>query len=131
MCANSTKVLIVEDNFIAQKVHVGMLTALNCRVELAPTGLDAIKKIQAKYDVIFMDMDLPDLHGCRVTEIIKAIDNPNQNTPVIALTQCRSNDIKQKCFDLGMAAYINKPITQPKFKELLDYFSENTLELQS
>ena len=60
------KVLLVEDDEIVQIVHNNYLQALNCFVDIANNGQEALEKLNGTYDLVFLDMGLPDIHGMDV-----------------------------------------------------------------
>ena len=115
------KVLIVEDNPILQKIHTNFLKSLHCQVTVAKTGVDAVRKSLEKYDLIFMDINLPDFNGIYTTQLIRLSNNPNVNTPIIALTsEEKSKQLEESCFEAGMNDFASKPTTIPIIKKIID-----------
>ncbi|MGD9152983.1 MAG: PAS domain-containing protein [Gammaproteobacteria bacterium] len=113
------KVLLVEDNIINQKVAKTMLQDLGCKVRLAGSGKAALKAINRKYDVIFMDIGLPDMDGYDVTAAILQGNSKNKNTPIIAMTAHAYKQDRQKCIDAGMKTVLTKPINYEQLKKTL------------
>lgn len=108
-----THVLLAEDNYINQRVATGMLKQKSIQVTIANNGREAIDKIfgspPGTYDVVLMDMDMPEVDGYGATETI--LQNPHyKNIPIIALTAHVSPEDKQRCFMAGMVEYLTKPI---------------------
>ncbi|WP_218814559.1 ATP-binding protein [Rickettsiella endosymbiont of Dermanyssus gallinae] len=122
--AHGSRVLVVEDNFIAVRVAQNVLSELGCRTDVAPDGKTAIKKIEKNhYDLILMDMGLPDSDGCEVTRRIRLKQwQRNPSVPIIGLTAHVENDKKQRCLANGMDAVFNKPLTPEKAAEILVAF---------
>lgn len=108
----SIRVLLVEDDAIAQRVTQRQLEVLGCKIDVAGNGQQACQKASDnQYDLIFMDLGLPDDNGCIVTEKIKSGTSlNNQATPVVALTAHANDKIKQHCLAVGMVSVLIKPI---------------------
>ena len=122
--ANGSHVLVVEDNTIAVIVAKNVLSALGCRTDVAPDGKTALEKIEKNhYDLILMDMGLPDGDGCEVTRRIRLKQwQKNPSVPIIGLTAHVESEKKQRCLANGMNAVFNKPLTPEKAAEILDAF---------
>ncbi|WP_126322622.1 ATP-binding response regulator [Candidatus Rickettsiella viridis] len=86
--SHRNRVLIVEDNTIAANVAHNMLSKLDCQTDVAPDGKTALEKIEKNhYDLVLMDMGLPDGDGCDVTQRIRLKKKqPNPSVPIIGLT---------------------------------------------
>ncbi|RAP34561.1 hybrid sensor histidine kinase/response regulator [Legionella quinlivanii] len=118
------RVLVVEDNVIAQAVAKSMLSALNCLVDIANTGRKALEltKIQP-YDLIFMDIGLPDLDGYEVTHAIRVQELVHKvHVPIIALTAHAGDENKKRCIDAGMNAVLTKPLTAKNCADIVKAF---------
>lgn len=116
-------VLLVEDIKIAQKVAMITLTALGCEVDTADTGAQALEFINKKrYDVIFLDLGLPDTDGLTLAEAIRKMEKQGQRVPIIALTAHSENDIKANCFKVGMDDFIEKPINADNGQHILEKY---------
>ena len=108
------KILVVEDNLMNQKFILGLLKKLNIDLDLAESGKQAIEKINSeKYDVILMDIQLPDTNGFEVAKIIRNTKNPNINTKMIALTASAMGQDILKAQAVGMDDFLSKPF-RPK-----------------
>ncbi len=109
----SLRVLLVEDNKVNQIVCEQFLLKLGCRVEVAENGLIAKERFQQSqvYDVIFMDCNMPEMDGFSATRAIRQIEAEQQlsETPIVALTAHIEEDIKRKCLQSGMNAFLSKP----------------------
>lgn len=109
-------ILLVDDSVINLAVISSMLTTVGHRVDLADCGVDAIKAVSDKnYDLILMDVSMPDMSGLEATEIIRQSTVVNK-TPIIAITAHALAGYKEQCLAAGMNGYLTKPIKQ---KELL------------
>jgi two-component system, OmpR family, aerobic respiration control sensor histidine kinase ArcB len=109
---DSLSILVVEDNPVAAKVTEGLLKNLHCNVDIAINGKSAIECIKNRdYDLIMMDVGLPDISGIEVTRCIRAWEATcDKRTPIVALTaHCDMNN-KQQCMEAGMDAVFSKPL---------------------
>jgi signal transduction histidine kinase/CheY-like chemotaxis protein/HPt (histidine-containing phosphotransfer) domain-containing protein len=109
-------VLLVEDNPINQELGIAMLESLGCLVMLADTGAKAIETLEkVKFDLIFMDCQMPELDGYETTRIIRERERSatpaRKRTCIIALTANALMGDKEKCLAAGMDDYLAKPFT--------------------
>lgn len=111
-------VLLVEDDRIVQKVHRSMLERLGYLVDIADTGEQALIMFPRGYDIIIMDIGLPDISGLKVIEAIR-VDRIAKHTPIIAITAYVQTDIKNDCLKAGADAVAIKPINADELKELM------------
>jgi PAS domain S-box-containing protein len=109
-------ILLVDDNFVNRQVGGEILRKAGCIVDLAVNGTDAIKKAPEKpYDIILMDIQMPDMDGITVTRKIKALGLPNLG-PIVAMTAYSMKEDKERFIKAGLDDYVSKPI---KANELL------------
>jgi CheY-like chemotaxis protein len=104
------RVLVAEDNSINQVVVKHSLNNLGATVDIVTNGTEAIRKIkQQHYDLILMDIQMPDMDGYDTTRYIR---NELQNSvPIIAMTAFAQKGEDEKCLQVGMNAYVSKPFT--------------------
>ncbi len=118
---SSLSVLVVDDNGINQKVVAGFVEKLGGKSMTAGTGADALD-LHARYtfDVILLDIELPDMNGIEVTKIIRGLSIPSKsNIPIIAFTgNTQSEDIKSY-LNAGMNDFLGKPISFEQISEVL------------
>lgn len=119
-------VLIVEDNLINQTLICKTIAGWGCSFEVANNGLEALSKTaQKRFDVILMDINMPEIDGCAATLAIRQDGkNPNQRVPIIALTAAAMSDDKRRAFEAGMNDFLTKPISPNRLQERI----LNTLE---
>ncbi len=106
------RILLVEDNPFNQMVAVDTLTDLipDLFIEVADNGKIAIDKITASsYDVILMDIQMPEMDGFEATRKIHEMKDEKRSTPIMAMTANVTPEEVTKCFECGMNAYISKP----------------------
>lgn len=106
------EVLLAEDDQINRLVVQRMLQQLDLTCEVAVDGQEALEKSrQRRYDLIFMDVLMPTLNGLSATaEIRRQEDNPNRDTPIIALTALAGKDDQERCMRAGMDGFLKKPV---------------------
>lgn len=123
-CKAKSKVLVVEDNFIAQTVAKTLLSGMNCHVDVASSGIDALAlHEQNDYDLIFMDIGLGEgMDGYEITHHIRSKTSPTKHIPIIALTAHGGDESKQRCIEAGMDAVLTKPLTQTHATDILKSF---------
>ena len=114
----SPRVLLVEDDPTCRQIGGKFLYSFSCVVDTALDGLEAVSKIQegVKYDLILMDIIMPNLDGVSACHIIRQFDR----TPIVAMTSnIRSDDI-QMYFHHGMDDVLPKPFTRKSLLEMLE-----------
>ena len=122
-----TRVLLSEDNEINQLLINTVLSGWGVVTDNAINGLEAIEKaFEQPYDLILMDMQMPEMDGYEAIEKIRASDSPNADLPIIALTAHTSHDEIQRSFTVGANAYLPKPFEAGElFKTMVRLLSEN------
>ncbi len=116
----SLKILVAEDNPINQKLMSKILERFNCRWEIAANGLEAVEYFkQGGFDIILMDVQMPEMDGLEATRTIRELEakNSRQAIPIVALTANAMAEDKKQCFDAGMTAYLSKPFTPKQLQE--------------
>lgn len=123
-CKDKSKVLVVEDNFIAQTVAKTLLSGMDCHVDVASSGSDALALYeQTDYDLIFMDIGLGEgMDGYEVTHYIRSKISSIRHIPIIALTAHGGDESKQRCIEAGMDAVLTKPLTQAHAADIIKSF---------
>ena len=106
-------ILIVEDTEFNIFFATQLLEGWNAETDIAINGLIAVEKAKEnKYDLILMDLQMPEMDGYTASEQIRKFDTV---TPIIALTASASNDVKEKVMEVGMQDYITKPFNPNEF----------------
>lgn len=115
-------ILLVEDDQLAARVADHKLKEVNCKVDLAVTGEIAVQKAsEQRYDLILMDIGLPEIDGFKVTEAIKqGSDSLNLETPVVALTAHVNEEKRELANQHGLVKILNKPLTDEKRDYLME-----------
>jgi CheY-like chemotaxis protein len=118
---NGIRVLVVEDNALNRILVEKHLLSWNCRVDYAGLGSTAIEKLKSSdYDLILMDLQLPEMDGYETTvRIRKTLTGAKANIPIIALTAHALEGEEEKCLASGMNGYLTKPFHPVKMNTLI------------
>lgn len=103
-------VLIVEDNKINQKISKILLAQMGCKSVIAENAKAAIASDFQKYDLILMDIGLPDMDGFALTRCIREKESNNTYVPIVAMTAHVFEQDREECFKAGMNDVIQKPL---------------------
>ncbi|QWV92062.1 response regulator [Geomonas oryzisoli] len=116
------QVLLVEDNVVNQEVGRGMLESLGCRVRVVEDGAAAVSEVQRnRYDVVFMDCQMPVLDGLEATRRIRAWEQDGEGrVPIIALTAYAMPGDRVACLEAGADDYLSKPFTCEQIAKAMD-----------
>ena len=116
-------VLVVEDNAINLRLIQIMLQEHGLEVATASNGVEAVDMCaKNSYDIIFMDIDLPQKNGIVATQEIKSTLASNLKTPIVALTAMAMEGDKEMLLREGLDDYIAKPLTNTKLSEILEKY---------
>lgn len=115
------KVLLVEDEPLIQLTHLIMLKQLGCNVDAAKNGQKALEYAKKnKYNVILMDVGLPDTNGIAVTKKIRQTASfRSSKSFIVALTAYVKEELKDDCIAAGIDIIENKPISIERLKQIL------------
>ena len=119
------KALLVEDNELNREIATAILEEIGLDVDIAEDGTDAVNMMSSaegrKYDLIFMDIQMPKMDGYTATREIRTLDDPKcANIPIIAMTANAFEEDRKKAIKAGMNGHIAKPISADAILENLD-----------
>jgi len=120
------QILLAEDNKVNQKVAINFLEKLGFKADLAQNGKEAVAAFKSgNYDLIFMDVQMPEMDGYTATSEIRRIEREEgieKGIHIIAMTAHAMKGAKDFCLKAGMDDYISKPISMLKLSELISDF---------
>lgn len=118
------RILVAEDTPINQKLILMILNRLGYSPDFVTNGAEAIEMVtKNKYDIIFMDVQMPVMDGLEAT--IQIRNRTKENQPlIVAMTAGAMHEDRQRCFEVGMDDYITKPLELDKLKEVLKNSSD-------
>jgi len=122
---SSLSILLAEDNLVNQKVALTMLKRLNYRADVAENGLSVLTKLKNKdYDVILMDIQMPDMDGMDATRHIRDLKKTKQPY-IIAMTAYALGGDREKFLKAGMNDYLSKPIRIDELRTALERYEKS------
>ena len=103
-------ILVAEDNLINQKLILNVFDLLGYKIDIAANGIEVLDALKRKnYDLVFMDIQMPEMNGYEATTII--VEHMKDDRPIIiAMTANALQGDKEKCFEVGMDDYVSKPM---------------------
>lgn len=108
---NELSILVAEDDTVNRHLITTILESAGYRVRAAANGEDAVHSVQTEgFDLILMDMEMPDLDGLEATRAIRAAEQPGVHVPIYALTAHASPRDRLRCFEAGMDGFVTKPV---------------------
>ena len=114
------RILIADDNVINQKVAERMLQKMGYRPDIVSNGLEILQALeQAPYDLIFIDVHMPEMDGLEATRRICDKYNKDNRPLLVAMTADAMPGDKEKCIEAGMDDYICKPVKIPELEKAL------------
>ena len=126
------RILLVEDNPVNREVACGMLEVLNCRIDTAENGREALDAIaKTDYALVFMDCQMPEMDGLTATKLIRAreaeragqaedeAEAPPTRLPIVALTAHAMQGDREQCLSVGMDDHLSKPFTLVQLEDML------------
>ncbi|OPX80275.1 MAG: Bacterioopsin transcriptional activator [Methanosaeta sp. PtaB.Bin039] len=115
----SLRILLAEDNVVNQKVALMMLERLGYRADVAANGLEVLNALQRqKYDLILMDVQMPEMDGLEATRRIRKL-TPQSGPFIAAITAYAMEGDRERCLRAGMDDYISKPIKLEELKRVV------------
>jgi len=124
----SVAILLAEDNLVNQKVALQMLKRLGYKADVVMNGLEALKKIDTKsYDLILMDVQMPEMDGMQATIAIRQKEKTHTNNgldispqKIIAMTANAMTEDRDRCLEVGMNDHLSKPVRLEELQACLE-----------
>jgi len=117
------RVLVVDDVPVNLIVVEKMLDSLGYLVESACDGIEALEAVKTRhYDIIFMDIQMPEMDGIEATRRIRALDIERSSIPIVAITANTQESDRNACIEVGMNDFITKPFVKKQLVALLERY---------
>jgi two-component system, sensor histidine kinase and response regulator len=132
----ANRILVAEDNPINQKLIGKILEKMGHQMDLATNGVEVLEKLGitenkdielSKYDLIFMDCQMPEMDGYEATDEIRKWERentPEKRCPIIAMTANAMAGDKTACLNSGMDDYISKPVNIMTINKMIEHFGK-------
>jgi osomolarity two-component system sensor histidine kinase SLN1 len=124
-------VLVVEDNKINQRLVVKVLQLESVQnIVVAEDGVEAVDRVKQmmaqgrKFDIVFMDIQMPNMDGHEATREIRAL---GYEAPIVALTAFAEDSNVKECLESGMDCFLSKPIKRPQIKQMIGTYCERKI----
>ena len=115
------RVLLAEDNHINAVLASTILKRAGHAVEVAANGAEAVDALRREdYDIILMDMHMPEMDGLEATQAIRALDGEEARIPIVALTANAMGSEERKCIAAGMDDFLSKPFEPDDLLSVID-----------
>jgi PAS domain S-box-containing protein len=117
------RILVAEDNIVNQEVALGILRKLGARADAVADGAEVLEALRTiPYDLVLMDVQMPEMDGLEATRIIRDSHSAvhNHQIPIIAMTAAAMQGDRERCLDAGMNDYITKPVSPHALSEALN-----------
>jgi signal transduction histidine kinase/DNA-binding response OmpR family regulator len=126
------RILIAEDNVTNQKVLLRMLERLGYRADIVTNGKEAVESWEkVPYEVIFMDVQMPDMDGLEATRVIRGRERKaGRRVSIIAMTAHAMKEDREKCLGAGMEDYVSKPIQLRDISEAIQRHMERGVSVE-
>jgi CheY-like chemotaxis protein len=105
------RILVVEDNTVNQKIALKLLARMGYEADLAANGREAVEAVgQRRYDLVLMDVQMPEMDGLEASRRITAERSPAERPRIVAMTANAMDGDRERCLEAGMDGYIAKPV---------------------
>jgi signal transduction histidine kinase/DNA-binding NarL/FixJ family response regulator/HAMP domain-containing protein len=127
------RILLAEDSATNQLVFCKMMQPFNVDITIAANGREAWAQASTRtFDIVFMDMRMPEMDGLEATREIRALAGPSANVPIVALTANAFADDVKACRDAGMNAFLSKPMRKKVLAgKLVELLADHPLLVQA
>ncbi|MGF1611499.1 MAG: response regulator [Kiloniellales bacterium] len=127
--AGRKRLLVADDVKVNQKLITAILANSDFEIDLVGNGLEAIAAVEQRpYDLVLMDLQMPELDGLEATRRIRKLAGPAAQVPIIAMTANAMRGDEEKCLQAGMDGYVSKPINRDQLLDRIDYWLAHGVE---
>jgi hypothetical protein len=115
-----SRVLLVDDEPINRDIAEMLLEDIEFQIDIAENGIEAVAQASRQhYDLILMDMQMPEMDGVEAAHLIRSAQGPNQHTYIIALTANAMQSDKEACIAAGMNDFLSKPFNRESLAQCI------------
>jgi signal transduction histidine kinase/DNA-binding response OmpR family regulator len=119
------RILLVEDNLVNQKVVLRMLKKFGYDADITGNGLEAVDAVRRQpYDLVLMDVHMPEMDGIEATRIIRRTLAPDQQPRIVAITAAAMIEDQEACLAAGMDSFLTKPVRPEHLVQMLQSMHE-------
>ena len=120
-CQHPARLLLVEDQPLNQKIAVMLMQRLGyTKIDIANNGAEAVEmSAQGSYDIVFMDLQMPIMGGIEATRRIRGNFQLKHQPAIIAMTGHALTGVKEECREVGMNAFLSKPVSLDDFRRVI------------
>jgi PAS domain S-box-containing protein len=123
-------ILVAEDNAMSRKLAATLLKKAGFLVDAVENGKLAIQALRQKaYDLVFMDVQMPEMDGFKATKAIRQMEGQTRHTPIIAMTAHAMKGDRERCLEAGMDDYISKPIDPSMVFKVIEKWTKLSLPI--
>ena len=124
------RILLAEDNPVNRTVALRILSRAGFEADAVENGRLALEAVQrGEYDILFMDVQMPEMDGLEATAAIRAWENGQGHIPIVAMTAHAMKGDREKCLAAGMDDYLSKPIQRGLMIEILQRWTVHRVDL--
>jgi CheY-like chemotaxis protein len=129
LAVSNCKVLYVEDNVFNQALAMKLFSKIGCELQIACNGYHALDMIiKEKFDLIFMDINMPGLNGYETTSIIR--EKLRLKVPILALTNCDTDEDIKMCRSVGMNDHLRKPLNEKQLTHGIIRWKKDVMDVR-
>jgi CheY-like chemotaxis protein len=115
------RILVADDSIPNQQVARAMLERSGHSVDVAANGLEAVEAVRhIPYDLVLMDMHMPEMDGVEATRRIRALDGAAAHLPILAMTASTQESDMELCREAGMNDFVAKPVNRAGLLSSID-----------
>ncbi|MBI1898992.1 MAG: response regulator, partial [Acidobacteria bacterium] len=124
LAEDNIRVLLAEDNEVNRRVAVRALEQAGWQVDTACNGRVAVEAMgRGAYDVVLMDIQMPDMDGFEATARIRSLEGTARRTPIIAMTANAMSGDRERCLQAGMDDYLSKPVRPDQLRRAVIHWT--------
>jgi CheY-like chemotaxis protein len=118
----AVRLLLVEDNFVNQRVALYMLAKLGYQVDVANDGREALRRLaKERYALVLMDCQMPEMDGFEATRLIRATTSEvlDHDVPIVAMTANAFPEDRARSLESGMSDFLSKPVDRAALSAMI------------